>query len=71
MKLGHPRQGKSMQFSYLVAGIALLGGSGFMLKIGWPRNGEVKTFATSELYVFAILLALAVGVAFVLNAALG
>jgi hypothetical protein len=71
MKLGHPRQGKSMQFSYLVAGIALLGGSGFMLKIGWPRNGEVKTFATSELYTFAIVITALAGAVLVLQAVLG
>jgi hypothetical protein len=60
-----------MHLLYLAAGIALLVGGGFMLIIGLPRHGEVKAFATSELYTFPILITLAAGVAFVLNAALG
>ena len=60
-----------MLFLYLTAGIALLVVSGLMLMVGLPRHGEVKAFATSELYTFAILITLAAGVAFVLNAALG
>ena len=60
-----------MHLLYLAAGIALLVVSGLMLMVGLPRHGEVKAFATSELYTFAILVALAAGVAFVLNAAVG
>ena len=60
-----------MHLLYLAAGIALLVVSGLMLIIGLPRHGEVKAFATSELYTFAILIILASVVAFVLNAALG
>jgi hypothetical protein len=56
-----------MQILYLAAGIALLVVSGLMLMVGLPRHGEVKAFATSELYTFAILAALAAG----LNAAVG
>ena len=60
-----------MQILYLAAGIALLVVSGLMLMVGLPRHGEVKAFATSELYTFAILVALAADVAFVLKAAVG
>jgi hypothetical protein len=42
-----------------------------MLKIGWPRNGEVKTFATSELYTFAIVITALAGAVLVLQAVLG
>ncbi len=60
-----------MHLLYLAAGIALLVVSGLMLIVSLPRHGEVKAFATSELYTFAILITLVVGAAFVLHAALG
>ncbi len=57
---------------YFVIGLALLGAAGCLVYFGLPRGGVVRTVGDStlvgELYTFAILISLATGMAFLINA---
>ncbi len=63
-----------MSYFLFVAGLAVLGLGLAMLLVGLPKNGQVKPFAgiglVSELYIFAILIAIVVGFGLILNAVL-
>jgi hypothetical protein len=63
-----------MNFLLFVMGIAVLGLSGSLLYFGWPKEGQVRPVIANdtlgELYTFAVILSLAIGIALVLNAVL-
>ncbi len=73
--LPHPFLADShMSFFLFAAGLAVIGLGVFLLKVGLPKDGHIRSSAalgvSGELYAFAIIISLVVGMGLILNAVL-